>query len=167
MATPTALPSTFVASSVLPAADLNLLRGAFRVLQVVYGFTTTAVTESLGNFTDTGLTATITPQFNTSKILAIVSQNGCLKSVGHYNSALNLKLLRGATNIANFCAAGGYTASSIDNIFGGVGVTVLDAPATTAATTYKTQMQNQQASPTVYTQFSSAISTIVLMEISA
>ena len=35
MATPTALPSTFVANTVLPAADLNLLRGAFRVLQVV------------------------------------------------------------------------------------------------------------------------------------
>ena len=167
MATPTNLPTAFVAGDILTAANMNLIRGGFRVLQVVYCFTTKNVTESLVVFTDTGLTATITPQFNTSKILAIVSQNGCLKTAGNLNSALNLKLLRGATNIANFCAAGGYTATSIDNIFGGAGVTVLDAPATTAATIYKTQMQNQQASPTVHTQFSSAISTIVLMEISA
>ena len=167
MATPTNLPTAFVAGDILTAANMNLIRGGFRVLQVVYNYTTTSTTESLSVFSDTTLTATITPQFNTSKILVIVNQNGCLKSVGHANSALNLKLLRGSTNIGNFCTAGGYTATSIDNIFGGVGVTVLDAPATTAATTYKTQMQNQQASAAVYTQFSSAISTIVLMEISA
>jgi hypothetical protein len=35
MATPTALPTAFVAADVLTAANMNLLRGAFRVLQVV------------------------------------------------------------------------------------------------------------------------------------
>jgi hypothetical protein len=35
MATPTTLPASFVAGSILTAAELNDLRGAFRVLQVV------------------------------------------------------------------------------------------------------------------------------------
>ena len=40
MPTPTALPSTFTANTVLPAASLNLLRGGFRVLQVIAAATT-------------------------------------------------------------------------------------------------------------------------------
>jgi hypothetical protein len=167
MATPTTLPAAFVAGAILTADQMNNLRGAFRVLQVVYGSTTTNVTESAGAFVDTGLTATITPQSTTNKILVIVNQNGCLKSAGNLNNALNLKLLRGSTNIANFLSSGGYTATAMDNIFGSSSVTVLDSPATTAATTYKTQMQNQQASANVQTQFNSALSTITLLEISA
>jgi hypothetical protein len=167
MATPTNLPATAVSGQILTAAYVNDLRGAFRVLQVVYGSTTTNVTESAGAFVDTGLTATITPQSTSNKILVIVNQNGCLKAVGNANNALNLKLLRGSTNIANFLTSGGYTATSSDNIFGSSAVTVLDSPATTSAVTYKTQMQNQQAAANVQTQFNSALSTIVLLEISA
>jgi len=166
MATPTALPATFTANTVLPAASLNLIRGAFRVLQVVYNQTSTAVTESLGVFADTGLTATITPQYNTSKVLVIVNQNGCFKNSGNANNALNLKLLRGAINISNFLVAGGYTNTASENIFGSASVTILDTPATTSATIYKTQMQNQQASAQVGCQVISAQSTIILMEIS-
>ena len=167
MATPTALPTTFVAGDILTAANMNLIRGGFRVLQVVYNQTSTAVTESLGAFADTGLEATITPQYNTSKVLVIVNQNGCFKNANNANNALNLKLLRGATNISNFLSAGGYTNTATENIFGSASVTVLDEPATTSATIYKTQMQNQQASAQVGCQVVSAQSTIVLMEISA
>ena len=42
MATPTNLPASFVAGAILTAAQQNDLRGAFRVLQVVQGTTTTA-----------------------------------------------------------------------------------------------------------------------------
>ncbi len=167
MATPTNLPATAVSGEILTAAYVNDLRGAFRVLQVVYGSTSTNVVENAGAFVDTGLTATITPQSTSNKILVVVNQNGCLKSNGNVNNALNLKLLRGATNIANFLTSGGYTATLIDNIFGSSSVTVLDSPATTSAVTYKTQMQNQQAAANVQTQFNSALSTIVLLEISA
>jgi hypothetical protein len=44
MAAVTTLPAAFVAGNVLTAAQLNNLRGAFRVLQVVQSITTTAVT---------------------------------------------------------------------------------------------------------------------------
>lgn len=167
MVTPSALPAAFTSGQVLTAADQNLLRGGFRVLQVVYGSTTTNTTESLAVFVDTTLTATITPQFTTSKILVMVCQNGLLKNNGNANNGLNLRLMRGATNIATFLTAGGYTATATDNIFGGVAVNVLDEPATISATTYKTQMQNQAVAANVQTQFAGDRSTIVLMEISA
>ena len=137
------------------------------VLQVIYGSTTTNTTESLAVFVDTTLTATITPQSTTSKILVMVCQNGLLKNNGNANNGLNLRLMRGATNIATFLTAGGYTSTATDNIFGGVAVNVLDEPATISATTYKTQMQNQAVAANVQTQFANDRSTIVLMEISA
>ena len=49
MATPTTLPASFTAGQVLTAAQMNDLRGAFRVLQVVQAtkantFSTTSAT---------------------------------------------------------------------------------------------------------------------------
>jgi hypothetical protein len=167
MATPTNFPTPAVAGEILTAAYVNQLAGAFRVLQVVYGFTTTNTIEDAGVYKDTTLTATITPQSTTNKILVMVCQNGLLKNNGNLNNGLNLRLMRGATNLGIFLTAGGYTATATDNIFGGVAINVLDSPATTSATTYKTQMANQFAAANVQTQFGNDLSTIVLLEISA
>ena len=167
MATPTALPATFVASTVLPAADLNLLRGAFRVLQVVQGVTSTGVTNSTTTVADTGLTATITPQYNTSKILVLVSQAGCEKTPTNSQSAINLYLYRGASLIQQFGYAGLYTNTTLESI-GNISTVYLDSPATTSSTTYKTQFANLVAASLVAVQVNSVPqSTITLMEISA
>ena len=167
MATPTTLPATFVAGNVLTAAQLNSLRGAFRVLQVVYGSTSTSTSSSVTAYADTTLTATITPSATSSKVLVLVNQNGIYKSSGNANNGLNLKLFRGATELGLLAAAAGYTNSALENIQNSVNATVLDSPATTSATTYKTQFANQQASASVGVQTLSTLSTIILMEISA
>jgi ABC-type tungstate transport system permease subunit len=52
---------------------------AGQILQVVNAGYATEVTNSTTTPTDTGLTATITPKFSTSKILVIASQTGCAK----------------------------------------------------------------------------------------
>ncbi len=83
MATPTTLPAAFVSGAVLTADQMNNLRGAFRVLQVVSATTATAVTNNTNVQADTGLTATITPQSTSSKILVMVSQAGCEKTAGN------------------------------------------------------------------------------------
>ena len=49
MATPTTLPATFVAGNVLTAAQMNDLRGAFRVLQIVSTTKTDTFTTSNTN----------------------------------------------------------------------------------------------------------------------
>ena len=166
MATPTTLPATFVSGDVLEASQLNNLRGAFRVLQVVNGVTGTLVSSSSTTLADTGLSATITPSSTSSKILVLVSQAGCGKE-DNGASGLVLALLRGATNIVQFESFGGYTGAAGTSFVGSCSTTYLDSPSTTSATTYKTQLANRAAANVVRCQQASAVSTITLMEISA
>ena len=165
MATPTNLPAAFVAGNVLTAAQLNDLRGAFRILQVVSANYTTEVTSSSTTYTDTGLTATITPQSTTSKIIVMAIHGGCAKDIGNTNNQLRLKLFRGATEIGYSIA--GFTALSDYNFFGGTTIATFDSPATTSAITYKTQLSNAVAASAVIVQHGSSQSTLFLMEVSA
>ena len=165
MATPTTLPAAFTAGQVLTAAQMNDLRGAFRVLQVVAATYNTETSSSSSTFADTGLTATITPSSTSSKILAIVNQTGCFKDTNH--TYLGLRLMRGATELAFFESFGGYTNSNAANAFGACSTIILDSPATTSATTYKTQFNSRLNLARTLVQTDSARSSIVLMEISA
>lgn len=165
MATPTTLPATFVSGDVLTAAQMNDLRGAFRVLQVVSATYATSTTSSTNTYVDTGLTVTITPSSTSSKVLVLVSQNGCVKLSN--DTELGLKLMRGATDLGVFCIQGGLTSSGANNGFGSASHVFLDTPATTSATTYKTQMRSIGNLASVNTQSNGTQSGIVVMEISA
>lgn len=171
MATPTNLPAAAVAGEILTASYVNNLRGAFRVLQVIQGTTTTTTTCINNTFKDTTLTASITPQSTSSKILVVVFQNGCAKSAVNVFNSINLQLMRGATVISSMGTAVGYSqAVASNNIAANIGTIstmYLDSPATVSATTYKTQFANQGNDATVTVQDSSAMSTITLFEISA
>jgi hypothetical protein len=164
MATPTTLPATFVAGNILEASQLNAVRGAFRVLQVVQGTTTTPVTNSTNVYTATGLTATITPSATSSKILCLVQQNGVGKD---NNTYCDISLFRGATNISAFGLFAAYTGNADSNYVGTTGVTYLDSPNTTAATTYSTSFLSGAGVAIARVQNSNSMSTIILMEISA
>ena len=165
MATPTALPSTFTANTVLPAASLNLLRGAFRVLQVVTATTSTQTTHNSTTYTTTNLTATITPQYNTSTILVLAFVNGTIKGAENSANALNLEILRGATQIQEVKNL--HLTDTAVKVIGTCFMQVMDSPATTAATTYVVNGKNSTATFTVATQFGSTKSVILLAEISA
>ena len=165
MATPTNLPASFTSGAVLTDAQMNNLRGAFRVLQVVYGSAGTQQVSSSSTLVDTTLTATITPQSNTSKILVCVSQNGVHKSTG--NTSVKLILLRGASQIALIGEELADTNSTLEQSIGTAGLMFLDSPATTSATTYKTQFSSVANTSFAVVQHFNALSTIVLMEISA
>jgi hypothetical protein len=141
--------------------------GGGKVLQVVQGTTSTLVTNGTNVYADTGLTATITPSSASSKVLVIVAQNGVAKRTSNSGNAVVINLLRGATGICLFAAYTGWTGSNLDNAVGSSGVTYLDTPATTSATTYKTQFKNDLNTTNVQVQFSSDVSTITLLEIGA
>ena len=140
--------------------------GGGKVLQVVQGTTSTAVSNSTTSAVDTGITATITPSSATSKILVLTSINGCFKSNGSGSNGLVLKLLRGASQIAQISSYHNYTGTAIEN-YESAGITYLDSPATTSATTYKITFANVVAAATVRVQDSSDLSTIQLLEIGA
>ncbi len=144
-----------IAAAALPAGS---------VLQVVQGSTSTSVSNSTTTYTDTGLTATITPKFSTSKILIIVTHNGMVKSVGNVGNGINIKLLRGATDLGIFITAALYT-DSLLQLRGSASLSTYDSPATTSATTYKTQFANISNAASVLVNEGPGISTITLMEI--
>jgi hypothetical protein len=139
------------------------------VLQVVNATFSTQAVSSSSTFADTGLTASITPTSASSKILVLVNQAGCGKQ--NSNTYLYLRLLRNATAISNFERLAGYNNTSTDNFIGSCSVCYLDSPATTSATTYKTQLASGNNTSQVYTQIEigggTTMSTITLMEIAA
>lgn len=165
MATPTALPSSFTAGDVLTAANMNLLRGAFRILQVVAATHSTQSLSSSSTFADTGLTASITPGSSSSKVLVIVQQAGCGKTSS--DTECQLQLLRGSTSISTFASQIGLTSSTANNISGTQGCVILDSPNTTSSTTYKTQFRSVSNTANAVTEANGCESSIVLMEVSA
>jgi len=140
--------------------------GGGKVLQVVFGSTSTTATSSSTTFADTNLTASITPTLNTSKVLVLVSQNGCAKNAGDATSAHQIKLLRGATDLALVAQALNYQGLS-QTMISSTSISYLDSPATTSSTTYKTTFANYVAAASVVVQSGNAVSTIVLLEIGA
>lgn len=142
-----------------------------KVLQVVSATTTTAKTISNNTYTDTNLTATITPTASTSKILVLVSQYYTMeRSANGVNGGIimlrNSTILLDDSNKENLVA---YSAGATA-VYSGTSLSLsyLDSPATTSATTYKTQGTNLHSTGQVIIfQRQSVPSTITLLEIGA
>jgi len=134
---------------------------AGQVLQVVSATYGTAVTSTTNSLADTGLTATITPKFSTSKILVMISHPVRINGTNCY---ARFYINRAGTNIVQLWQAFGYVNS---NTAMQMATSYLDSPATTSATIYKTQFANTGGGGTVYIAPDSGqdLSTITLMEI--
>jgi hypothetical protein len=145
------------------------------IKQVVSASTTTETIVASTSYTDSGLSATITPTSATSKILVLTSQ---LVEVDRVANQTNngIRLLRGATSIGEFGDAsalnsfstivGNSTAVILRNI---VSINYMDSPATTSATTYKVQgaCNTTSNSSTITFQKGSLIGNMILIEIGA
>lgn len=147
--------------------------GGGKVLQVVMGTTSTLTNIASTSFTDTTLTASITPSSASSKVLVFYAQQ--YKSFrGQSTQGVGLQLVRGATAI-QIIGGSKYAAFTWDGVSTGgaefrtvTTSTYLDSPATTSSTTYKVQ------GAVLYTSNSGEMvcqndspSTIILMEIGA
>lgn len=145
--------------------------GGGKVLQVVSAVITTATTIATTTMTDTGITLSITPTLNTSKVLVMI--NGIVRTSRTINQyALGSNIVRGSTDIL-IQGYDSYQAEIISST--GVNFTnkltyiYLDSPATTSSTTYKLQSNLTQTgnSNTSTWQNNSYPSTITLLEIGA
>ena len=143
--------------------------GGGKVLQVVYGSTNTATTNTTTTYEDTNLTATITPSSASSKVLVLINQCGVKKSSEASTTSLAIRAFRDAEIIGTIGTSAGNTQGTAINLdLGSVSGSILDTPATTSATVYKTQFKsNTGGGETVTVQNGTALSTIVLMEIGA
>jgi predicted secreted protein len=114
--------------------------GGGKVLQVVNASSTTATTLTSGTYTDSTVTASITPTSATSKILVLADfPIYLLKTASGTYVEGDIRLNRGATEIA---ACGqlieGASASAMGIIHKQTFM-VMDSPATTSSTTYMVQ----------------------------
>ena len=154
-------------------------QGAGSVIQVVQSSTQTRTVINQGTtFMDTGLSATITPQFSSSKILI-----HAYHSVTFSNFAGNgdtggwgMRLLRGSTVIKNGASNGSDHYISVPSessyiVFNDPDAfSFLDSPNTTSAVTYKTQANESNAEINVTingNQASNVSCEMILMEIKA
>jgi hypothetical protein len=169
----------------LPAVSGNVLTDtspkAGNVLQVVNAIKTDTSSTSSTSYSDiSGLSVSITPTSSSSKILVLVNVDG-----SNDNGGLAIQLVRNSTAIAVGTAASGnqlnvtlanYYNNTDPNSHRSSGITFLDSPATTSATTYKLQFRigtsgngyvnrSSGTDNAAYNMY--AVSTITVMEIAA
>ena len=139
------------------------------VLQAVQGTYSTNVTNSTSTYADTGVTATITPKFSTSKVLVMVSMNGVIKKTS--DTAVNFKIQKNGSDLVIYTAGMvGYTATTTQNGVGSSTCNYLDSPGSISALTYKVQFASNANNATASVQESNGsgvFSSITLMEIAA
>ena len=126
---------TSVTAAGLPTlTSSNMPTGS--VLQVIHGSTQTQVIHSNSGYTDTGLTATITPSSNSSKILVIVVQ-ACysIRYGGGIAIVRNSSTIYNPSSTYSFYADPNTNANWRQNH----SLSILDSPASTSAVQYKTQ----------------------------
>lgn len=136
MATPTSLPATFVAGNVLTAAQMNDLRGAFRILQIVRATDTTARTTTSDTFVDASISVTITPTSATSTLLILWTNRTEVSGGTTRAQALQITdssnvALSGAEDVVVGLSGTAGIARDFNTLIG------YSAPATTSAVTYK------------------------------
>ena len=145
------------------ARDLANKANDKSIVQIVNATHSTEVGTNSSSYTDTGLTATITPTSSSNKILVLVTHGGVAKFTN--NTWGEFKLMRGASDLAIFEAQAGRNDTGATNVVGGLAFNYLDSPATTSATTYKTRVRAPQNTGTVYVQLNNSHSSITLIEV--
>jgi hypothetical protein len=168
MATPTALPATFVSGNVLTAAQMNGLRGAFRTLQMSVGAYAVQTGSASNTYVTTGLTAVITPQATSNQILVNFTI-----PIGLDTSNTNIcgiRLIRTVGGVNTTVGTWDYafsTGNGASSTYGSFSMSLLVTPATTSAVTFTVQFARFQGAGNVYAQAAGQVSNIVLQEISA
>ena len=137
------------------------------VIQTVQTNYSTEVTTTGTTWVTSGLTASITPKFSTSKIL-VIANIGCFWLADASKNGV-LTIYRGSTNLspAGTALLNGFGALRSDggSVQSNETMVYLDSPATTSSTTYTVYFANFYNGFTVGVQHNGAVSTMTLMEI--
>ena len=139
--------------------------GGGKVLQVLQAIYSTEVTIATTTYTDTGLSLSITPSSASSKILVLTNQQCYFSGT---TRGLASQIVRDSTVVFKQDASD-YLAwfKSDDGEFSFQNqMQYLDSPATTSATTYKTQGASRSSNNSVWQRIGLK-SSIILMEIGA
>lgn len=143
-----------------------------QIIQVVSA-SVTAETSLVGTttWTDTNLSASITPSATTSRVLVIASHPYLVHRNPSTEAAGGLRVLRGSTDISggnNYNISVGGASGNISTRARWT-ITLLDSPASTSSLTYKTQFICNSSNDRFYLQEAgtAGAGTMILVEIGA
>lgn len=162
------------APAVAGSTSLTLpLNGFGKVLQVVQGTTADDAPILSTTYTDTNLSASITPSSTSSKILVLAIQHIYVYRASASGIWAKYKLMRNATDIwladgAAFGLSAGVNGSSYIDVGATVPIIYLDSPATTSSITYKTQgavNTTANGGQVIFQNGNDKTSTMVLVEV--
>lgn len=112
------------------------------IKQIVQGTTTTFTSATSTSYTDTGLSASITPSSTGSKILVLVSQ-----TIGRDNDGTTqMSLDRGGSDLKVVAAS--FNNGTGGSVYSMICLAYLDSPASVSSLTYKTKMKNRTGAGT-------------------
>ena len=144
--------------------------GGGKIAQVIFASTAAGTDIASITYTDTGLTATITPSAASSRIIIYAGQEWVAES-GASSIKSSARLMRGATQIIDYGVvhsfdfpntSGTRKNGSIKSLF------YVDSPSTTSSTTYKVQGRiNTTDDSRIIRCQNETYSTIILMEVLA
>ena len=133
-----------------------------RILQMVQVKDETSLSSSSTSYVDTGLSASITPNSTSNKILVLVSM-GVFGADAAGSGGAAIKLLRDSTDLIVHSGLGAHP--TITYIYtAGTSFSYLDSPSSTSSITYKTQFKSNGGENFVTDSNSAA--TITLLEVS-
>jgi hypothetical protein len=158
--------TTAFTSAAITAAIAAIPPSTGRIVQAITSQYTTTVSTSSSSLVSTGHFATITPTSTSSKILVL--QSGTMAQTADNAPTANsmLTIFRNGTNLAGSNGImGNVNVGYYGSIYGSIAVSLLDAPATTAATTYTVYYRNSNSSSTYNYGFGSQLANLTLLEI--
>jgi hypothetical protein len=130
------------------------------ILQVVNATSTSTTSTTSTSFVTTGFSASITPKFSTSKVLALISGNGFQ---GTSSAQVWITLYRGATELSGATNGFNGISNGAGGIIGVLNFSYVDSPATTSSTTYTIYIR--ASAGTGYFNSNNSVATIQLLEI--
>jgi hypothetical protein len=142
--------------------------GGGKVLQVVSSSSSTTAEIYSTTYTDSNLSATITPSSASSKILVLITHKVVLQRDATILENGYVRLMRNASAVLSYEAALWFRAGSTADtaLLTLLPITYLDSPSTTSAVTYKTQGKVEGTANSANIRFYSGAQ-IVLLEIGA
>ena len=137
-----------------------------KVLQVISATTQSTTSTTSTSYTDTAISASITPSATSSKIMIIVSipvQSKSGSSVGADNHKIGL--FRGASELATTVSGTREANGFFDYVQSGSHINFLDSPSSTSSLTYSIKIKTNHTDTSIFAPYGGGHGTITLMEI--
>ncbi len=155
-------------SGTLPAingSNLTNLPGGGKVLQVVTTTNTTQYACMSGSFIASGLSVSITPSANTSKVWVVASFSGHPSYGEHQGYGGFYTIYRGGTNLGDSTHGMGAVKGSGTHHESHLTLTHLDSPGVSSSTTYKVGFKAAHGQVGTYISYYARRSSITAFEI--